>query len=93
MSISEKSKEIAQAFTKYADTGDKSLIEKYNKIEEIELAIIQDPSEERWPYQKAMKTRVNELRDKRNKKEKWKDRIIGFVLGMVSGILLKLMFK
>lgn len=92
MTISEKSKEIAQAFTKYAETGDKSLIEKY-KIEEIDLAIIQDPSEERWPYQKAMKTKVNDLRDKRNKKEKWKDRIIGFILGMISGILLKLMFK
>ncbi len=93
MPISEKSKEIALAFTKYADTGDKSLIKKYNKIEEIELAIIQDPSEKEWPYRKAMEKRINELREKRNNKEKWKDRIISFILGVLGGVALKLLFK
>lgn len=88
---SEKSQEIASAFTRYAKTGNKSEIEGY-KREEIEIALFQYSEDKDYPHYKAMERRINELKEikeenKRNK-ERWEDRIIGFFFGIIAGLLL-----
>lgn len=40
MNISDRSREIANVFDKYVNTGNKSLIENFNR-EEIEFALLQ----------------------------------------------------
>lgn len=64
----EKSQIIANDFSKYAKTGDKSLIEKY-KLEEVELAFFQYSADKDFPHYKAMESRVNELKQIKNKVE------------------------
>jgi len=63
---SEKSQEIANKFSKYVRTGDKSLI-KNCKFEEIELAILQYNADRGWPHYKAMENRIEELKTLKNK--------------------------
>jgi len=87
----ERSKEIGNAFHKYVETSDKALIEQY-KRDEIELALVQYYRDKGWPHYNAMEKRVAELQtlesDKSARKDKLKDRIITFILGLVSGIIL-----
>jgi len=97
---SEKSIIIADAFHKYVETGDKSLIENYN-CEDIELTLLQYSADKGWAHYNAMEKRINELKDiekeRKNIKEKWQDRIIGFFFGVaisvVAGLLLYFIIK
>jgi hypothetical protein len=57
---SEKSIIIADAFHKYVETGDKSLIENYN-CEDIELTLLQYSADKGWAHYNAMEKRINEL--------------------------------
>jgi len=92
---SEKSKKIANSFHKYVETGDNSLIKDY-KCEDIELALLQYSADKGWAHYNAMGKRISELKEiekeRKNIKEKWKDRIIGFFFGVtisvVAGLLL-----
>ena len=87
---SEKSREIASAFTRYAETGDKSEIKGY-KREEIEIVFFQYSRDKDYPHYRAMERRINELKEieneNKNIKEKWKDRIIGFFFGVVISVI------
>lgn len=90
MAISERSRQIAQAFTKYVKTKDKHLIENLN-LEEIEFALAEDTQDKKWPYYTAMQQRADELKkikkEKKNTKEKWQDRVIGFIFGAAITII------
>ena len=50
---SEKSQQVANAFSKYVDTDDKSLIENC-KCEDIEIALLQYSADKGWPHYNAM---------------------------------------
>ena len=97
---SEKSQQIAKAFSNYVETGDKSLIENY-KCEDIELSLLQYSTDKGWAHYNAMEIRIVELKEiekeKKNIKEKWKDRIIGFFFGVaisvIAGLLLYFIIK
>ena len=97
---SEKSIKIANAFHKYVETGNKSLIKDY-KCEDIELTLLQYSASKGWPNYNAMEKRINELKEiekeRKNIKEKWQDRIIGFFFGVaisvVAGLLLYFIIK
>ncbi len=91
MRLSEKSQQIVNAFTKYVKTGDKSLIEDFT-LEEIEIALLQFSLDKDSPPYIGMEKRIDELKEikseQKNRIDKWKDRAIGFILGLASGFLL-----
>lgn len=60
--VSQKASEVANAFTKYAKTGDKSIIEQFT-CENIEVAILQYHLDKGWPHYEAMEKRVLELKE------------------------------
>lgn len=86
----EKATKIANAFGKYAETGDKSLIKEF-KREDIEAALLQYHQDKGWNHYVAMERRIEELKEdekfRREKKEKWKDRLIGFIFGIISALI------
>lgn len=90
MPHSEKSNQIVNQFNKYVKTGDKSLIKNCKK-DEIEFAILQCHTDKGWPAYEAMERRAAELKDnekeRRNIREKWIDRIIGFICGIIIAII------
>lgn len=100
MPPSKESQKIAGIFAEYAKRSKKSLIECYT-LEELELTLIQYSADKCFPHYSAMERRINELKEKdkekKTKKEKWKDRIIGFIFGIaisvIGGILLHLLLK
>jgi hypothetical protein len=97
---SEKSQILANAFHKYSETGDTSLIKDY-KCEDIKFALLQYCSDKGFPHYDAMESRISELekieKESKNIKEKWKDRIIGFFFGIaisvVAGLILYFITK
>lgn len=96
MDLNERSIEIVNAFLEFLETGERSLIEDFTR-EEIESTLSYYHSDEvqDLPYYDAMKRRVAELRDldrhKREKEEKWKDRIIGFISGLIVALIIILL--
>jgi hypothetical protein len=89
--ISEESRGIAGAFSQYATNGDKNLIKDIPK-KKIEIALMQWIAHKELPQYKAMEFRLSELNEedksKRTQKEKWKDRVIGAIFGLVGGLIL-----
>lgn len=99
MPPSEESMKIAGAFANYAKTGDKNLVNGISE-DKLELALMQYSADKRFPHYSAMEMRLNELKDERKSKrasrEKWKDRLIGFILGILATLIctyLKFFFK
>ena len=101
---SKRSGEIANAFHKYVDTGDRGPIDTF-ELEELELAAHQFSADRGSGFHNAMVARVDELKERRRRaeeedrlaaqaartrKEKWKDRAATFILGIISGIVLML---
>jgi len=91
MVLGKKSQEVHNAFTKYVETGDKSLINNFTR-DEIELTILQCSHHSKgWNYYEAMEKRVAELnekeKDKRNARDKWIDRLIGFTFAVILTII------
>ncbi|MBU1999274.1 MAG: hypothetical protein KKE64_07265 [Candidatus Omnitrophica bacterium] len=56
--------------------------------EEIESTLVQYHLDKGRGHYIAMERRIVELREKADKKEKWIDRLIGFVLGLLSGLII-----
>jgi len=95
MGVDERLIEIADAFLKFIETGEKSLIENFTR-EEIELTLSQVNSDkvQGLPYYRAMKKRVAELkRYKRETERKWEDRMIGFISGLVVALIIIVLRK
>jgi len=93
---SKKSKDIVDAFRKYSQTGDKSLIEAFS-LEDIQLALAQyhDRIGRTFTFYDAMEKRAEDLNERRrpsgSSKEKWKDRVITaaitFFITIIGGLL------
>ena len=90
----ERAIEIANAFIKYAETGDKSIIKQFTR-EEIETTLLQYHLDKGWAYYIAMEKRIEELKEEENRsKEKiekwyktpWKLAIIAIVVAIIFGI-------
>ena len=96
--LDERLIQIADAFLKFIKTGEKSLIENFPR-EEIELTLSQVDSDkvQGLPYYGAMKKRVAELRQieryKRETEQKWEDRIIGFISGLIVALVIIVLRK
>ena len=88
--LDEKAIKITNAFTKYVETGDKTMIGGFNR-QEIEFTVGQYHSDKGWSHYEAMGKRIQELKEeelyKTFRKDKWKDRIVGFILGIVATII------
>lgn len=90
----QRAAEIANAFTKYAKTGDKSIIKQYTR-EEIETTLLQYHLDKGWAHYIAMEKRIEELKEEeirsREKKEKWYKKpwiltIIAIAVAIIFGI-------
>ena len=81
--------DIAEAFTRYLESKDVSLIEGFNR-EEIEFALLQLIREDDAPYYTAMKIRREELKEKEDteKGAPLKYRIKTIVIVIALAILL-----
>jgi Mg/Co/Ni transporter MgtE len=96
--LDERLIEIADAFLEFTETDKKSLIETFPR-EEIELTLSQVDSDkvQGLPYYGAMKKRVAELsqieRYKREIEQKWEDRIIGFISGLIVALVIIVLRK
>ena len=86
-----KTVEIEEAFTRYLELKDESLIQGFN-LEEIEIALLQRIRDGDTPYYVSMQIRREELKklenQKREKWVKWKNRTTIFIVGLVLGLLL-----
>jgi len=85
--------EVVNDFIKSLESCDEALIEHYTR-EQIDLALIKKcshPEDKKRPHVQYMIQRRDELKElktqKRETKEKWKDRIFGFVSGVVLTLL------
>lgn len=91
MLVSEKSHEIVNNFCKYVENGNKALIEKYS-LPELKQAKYQYSKDSYREFYKAIEDRIKELEkfadERKRKKEKWLDRLITFVLGIIAGLLI-----
>jgi uncharacterized alpha-E superfamily protein len=85
---------MADAFHRYLNCGDKSLIERYTK-EELRAALNVVPhSDSRHQWYKEMERRIEEIErkereravKKEKRKEKWIDKIITYILGILTGL-------
>ena len=98
MGLDERLIEIAEAFLEFIETGEKSLMENFTR-EEIELTLSQVHSDtvQELPYYGAMKKRVAELREieryKRETEQKWEDRIIGSISGLIVVLIIIVLRK
>jgi hypothetical protein len=96
MGLDERLIEVAGAFLEFIETGEKSLIENFTR-EEIELTLSQVHSDEvqELRYYRAMRKRVAELREieryKRETEQKWEDRMIGFISGLIVALIIILL--
>jgi hypothetical protein len=96
MGLDERAIEIADAFLEFIETGERSLIERFTR-EEIELTLEQFDSDRvrKLPYYDAMKRRLAELREAQRyeweNKERWENRITGFILGLIVALVILLL--
>ena len=92
---------IRSSFDQYLKGGKKDLIDGYSR-QELEFVLLHEiqaieKDNSLVPRYMAIKARIDEIKDtetqRRTTKEKWLDRIIGFLLGVASGYLLHLLTK
>lgn len=88
---SERSNEIVNNFYSYIKkTGDRKLIESYS-IEELKRAKYEYSEDSKREFYIAIEDRIKELEDtktqKRTAKEKWLDRLFGFITGIFVALL------
>lgn len=96
MSVSDRSMAIANNFVKYIKTGDKAVIEPYT-LEELKRVKYEYSRDSRKEFYKAIEDRIKKIEAirerKENKKEKWLDRLIGFIIGVVSALIIAWLVK
>jgi hypothetical protein len=87
-----RSAEIGNAFHKLVrgEENDKSLIEGFT-LDEIKRALAEFARDSNMPFYKAMEIRANDLeseeRLRRTSKERWKDRGIGILIGVIVAVI------
>lgn len=90
MPPSVRSQQIAGQFCKFADNGDKSLIEEFSE-EEIERTLIQYAADKGFPHYSAMEMCLAGLQERRrdilSQKEREAERREGYKTGLITGII------
>ena len=99
MPPSEESQNAYNAFCRYVEDGNESLIKNFSE-DKLKFTLLQYSSDKGWPGYLAIEKRIEELKEarafKRSSKEKWKDRLIGAgitILVYLIGTFLKFRFK
>lgn len=91
MPVSDRSVEIVNKFCEYIKIGNKTLIEPYS-LEELKRAKYEYSVDSYREFYKAIEDRLKELEkisdESKKRKEKWADRIVTFILGVVAGLLI-----
>ncbi len=99
VSPDKKSYEIAEAFTRYLESKDESLVKTFTR-EEIEIALLEFIKDGDRPYYIGMQIWRDELKETKNhKREKninWKNKMTVLIGGLIFGLIvlfLKLIFS
>lgn len=96
MEEDQKSLQITGAFIRFIQTGEESLIEDFTR-EELEANLSKHQAEKGHPVYEAIEKRVAELREreryKREREQKWDDRTIGFISGLIVALIIVLLRK
>lgn len=91
MVLTERGNRIVSTFSNYMKTGNKSLIVDFSR-EDLVATLSEFRLDKGQIWYKAIEDRVAEIDEEskylRSKKDKWKDRIITFILGLISGLIL-----
>ena len=87
MGMSDKTHEIINKLYVFVDTGNKKPIEKYALEEMVQVKCHYKSDNSRLPdLTPIIDNRINELKEidlvKRKKREKWLDRLFGFISGI-----------
>jgi capsular polysaccharide biosynthesis protein len=94
MEDEQSSLRITGSFIRYLETGDRSVIERFT-LEELETNISKHKSEKGHPVYQAIEGRITELRAgeryMREAEEKWNNRIIGFLSGLIVALIIILL--
>jgi len=89
-----KTFEIADAFSRYLESKDVSLIKDISR-EELEIALLQLIRDGESPYYIAMQIRREELKEKEENeitpRTNWKYRMGAVIIGLISGLVLLLL--
>jgi len=87
-----KSAEIGNTFAKFVREAenDKSIIEGFT-LDELNKALAEFARDSNKPFYRAMEIRANELENeqrlKRTRKEKWKDKGVGILIGVIVTVI------
>ena len=85
-----RSTEVADAFNEFVKTGEESHVKEITK-DEIKMALIEYSTDAGYSHHAAMQLRLQELNEadarSLSEKDKWKDRVIGFVSGIVASFI------
>jgi hypothetical protein len=96
MEEDQRSLQITGAFIRFIQTGEESLIEHFT-CEELEANLSKHQTEKGHPVYKAIEKRVAELRERERYKteteQKWADRTIGFISGLIVAFIIVLLRK
>jgi len=91
-----RSLQITGAFIRFILTGEESLIEHFTR-EELEANLSKHQAEKGHPVYEVIEKRVVELREieryKRETEQKWDDRTIGFISGLIVALIIVLLRK
>jgi len=96
MEEGQRSLQITGAFIRFILTGEESLIEHFTR-EELEANLSKHQAEKGQPVYEVIEKRVAELREieryKRETEQKWDDRTIGFISGLIAALIIVLLRK
>jgi hypothetical protein len=96
MEEDQRSLQITGSFIRFLETGEESLIEHFTR-EELEANLLKHQAEKGHPVYEVIEKRVAELREreryKREKEQKWADRTIGFISGLIVALIIILLRK
>lgn len=94
MEEDQRSLQITGAFIRFLEKGEKSVIERFTR-KELEANLSKHETEKGHPIYQAIEKRIAGLREieryKRETEQKWENRIIGFISGLIVALIIVLL--
>jgi len=94
MEEDQRSLQITGAFIRFLEKDEKSVIERFTR-KELEANLSKHETEKGHPIYQAIEKRIAELREieryKRETEQKWENRIIGFISGLIVALIIVLL--
>ena len=94
MEEDQRSLQITGAFIRFLEKDEKSVIERFT-CKELEANLSKHETEKGHPIYQAIEKRIAELREieryKRETGQKWENRIIGFISGLIVALIIVLL--